>query len=470
MRGKTVLTVVTVVAAALFALSATAMAEPNSITVPNFGFEDRVFGPDGWDEVNSADSWGYFNEGIDSGIWRPVSAFTGGVPEGYNIGFADVYESDSGPGGLAQVLAETFDPNQVYTLTVEVADPGYYEYAGYIIQLAAGGTQLGGGTKVTGGEVLAQDDNTLTVSKRFVTSTVTYYPDEVHGHLAGQPLQIRLLSKVPGTGLSEPCFDWVRLTREDATHLPVRNPSPGYAQELIPSTDLTLSWTNADSMDDPPGDVYVKVYWGTDPESLTRIFPAGGGNPKPEVADQVNVGVNPEGTYYWQVESWTAGVDSGQPNQTGPVWRYEIVDAPPSVEINTPDMNTWIDQGIPLAGTVDDDGGSTINYLWTADPAADVVIANETTLTPTFEHTGSTTGEPTTVTLTFAATDAKGTATDTMTIDVYSDACAASRLGGGLSADTDIAGDNCTTGLEDLALALAAWLDDTQLTTPIAKP
>ncbi len=449
------------------ALSLSAAADPNSITVPNFGFEDRVFGPDGWDEVNSADSWGYFNEGIDSGIWRPLaSAFTGGVPEGYNIGYADVYAGASGPSGLAQVLVETFEPNQVYTLTVEVGDPGYYDYAGYIIQLAAGGTQLGGGTQVTGGEVLAQDDNTLRVSKKFATSTVTYYPEEAHGHLAGQPLQIRLLSKVHATGLSEPCFDWVRLTKEYGADLPVRFPYPSYGQVLIPSTDVTLSWTNADSTVDPPGDVYVEVYWGTDPASLTKIFPLSG---KPAVASSVNVGVYPEGTYYWQVESWTAGTNNGQPDQTGPVWYYDIVDVPPSVEINTPDMNTWSGQGVPLAATVDDDGGSTINYLWTTDPAGGVSFDDDTAIDPTVTITGLI-GDPNTVTLTFAATDDKGTATDTMTIDVYSDACAASRIGGGLSADTDITGDTCKTDLEDLALALAAWLDDSKLTTPIAKP
>lgn len=466
---KTKLLLMLAAAAALFALSATAgAADPCSITVLNFGFESRVFADDGYGGMNSGDSWGYFTIDGYGGIWRPLaSAFGGGVPEGDNIGFADVYEGATGPGGLAQVLIDTFEPNQVYTLTVEVGNSGYYEWAGYIIQLVAGGTQAGGATEVTGGEVLAQDDNTLEVrSGKFLTSTTTYYPDGAHGHLAGLPLQIRLLGKIPLSGLNEPCFDWVRLTKEDATYLPVRDPSPSYGQELIPSTDVTLSWTNADSTDDPPGDVYVEVYWGTDPAGLTKIFPLSG---KPAVASSVNVGVNPEGTYYWQVESWTEGTNNGPSDQTGAVWYYDIVDLPPSVEINTPDMNTWLDQGVPLAATVDDDGGSTINYLWTAEPADGVSFDDDTAIDPTVTITGLI-GNPNTVTLTFAATDDKATATDTMTIDVYSDACAATRLAMALWPDTDITGDTCKTDLEDLALALAAWLDGSKLTTPIAKP
>jgi hypothetical protein len=288
----------------------------------------------------------------------------------------------------------------------------------------------------------------------------------VHGHLEGEPLQIRLLGKVPDTGLNEPCFDWVRLEKQDAGALPVRLPDPSYGQELIPTTDVTLSWTNADSTDDPPGPVYVKVWWGTDPGSLAQILPVSG---KPVEADNVNVGVNPEATYYWQVESWTEGTNNGPSDQMGQMWRYNIVDQLPSVEINTPDMNTWLGQKVSLSATVVDDGGSAINYLWTADPAGGVSFDDDTAEDTNVTITGPV-GDPDTFTLTFAATDGKGTATDTMTIDVYSDACAATRLAKALRPDTDITGDTCKTDLEDLALALVAWLDDTQLTTPVVKP
>jgi hypothetical protein len=59
---------------------------------------------------------------------------------------------------------------------------------------------------------------------------------------------------------------------------------------------------------------------------------------------------------------------------------------------------------------------------------------------------------------------------DTMTIDVYDDACKAT-LGAGLAADnpTDLNRD-CVTGLEDIAVMALAWLVDNSLTAPVAKP
>jgi len=58
---------------------------------------------------------------------------------------------------------------------------------------------------------------------------------------------------------------------------------------------------------------------------------------------------------------------------------------------------------------------------------------------------------------------------DTMTIDVYDDACKAA-IGKGLAADnpTDIDG-NCITGLADFAVMATKWLTDNALTAPVAK-
>jgi hypothetical protein len=59
--------------------------------------------------------------------------------------------------------------------------------------------------------------------------------------------------------------------------------------------------------------------------------------------------------------------------------------------------------------------------------------------------------------------------TDTMTIDVYDDACKAA-IGKGLAADNpgDFDG-NCVTDFEDLALMATKWLDDTGLAGPQPK-
>jgi len=81
------------------------------------------------------------------------------------------------------------------------------------------------------------------------------------------------------------------------------------------------------------------------------------------------------------------------------------------------------------------------------------------------------TPDPYAVTLTLTVNDGENPpVTDTMTIDVYDDACEATRLGMSLAANnaTDINGD-CKTSLEDLAEIAARWLNDTGLAEPQPK-
>ena len=77
------------------------------------------------------------------------------------------------------------------------------------------------------------------------------------------------------------------------------------------------------------------------------------------------------------------------------------------------------------------------------------------------------TPDPYTVTLTLAVDDVYK---DTMTIDVYDDACEAARIGKGLAADNpgDFDG-NCITDANDLAELATKWLNDTGLTGPVVK-
>ncbi|MCK4293917.1 MAG: hypothetical protein KAY65_12020, partial [Planctomycetes bacterium] len=79
--------------------------------------------------------------------------------------------------------------------------------------------------------------------------------------------------------------------------------------------------------------------------------------------------------------------------------------------------------------------------------------------------------DPYAVKLTLTVNDGENPpVTDTMTIDVYDDACKAARLGMGLAANNpgDFDG-NCITDFEDLAVMTTKWLNDTGLTEPIPK-
>ena len=70
---------------------------------------------------------------------------------------------------------------------------------------------------MTGGTLLAEDDNLLTIAAgTFETSTVTYTYDPAHAGLLGEPLQIRLLAYAASDEVE---FDDVKLdvTPEPAT-------------------------------------------------------------------------------------------------------------------------------------------------------------------------------------------------------------------------------------------------------------
>ncbi|MCK4294657.1 MAG: PEP-CTERM sorting domain-containing protein [Planctomycetes bacterium] len=210
-RGKTVLTVV---AAALFALSASAGAA--GITIVNPGFEDPVLAEDDytWGDVPGWTLVGGEATGIEgSGVWNVTLADFDPViaPEGENVLFTE-YLPEGIAKGAAQVLTETFAADTDYTLTAEVGNSNYYYFSGYSVQLLAGGT------------VIAEDNDTVWPGyKKWATSTVQYTYDPADAALVGQPLEIRLL----GLGLdkdSPPAgevvgveFDAVSLIPEPAT-------------------------------------------------------------------------------------------------------------------------------------------------------------------------------------------------------------------------------------------------------------
>jgi hypothetical protein len=155
--------------------------EPVTIPIPNAGFEDPVLAEDDWTWLD-VPSWTWMG-GEGPGIWHvTISDFDPVVaPEGQNILYTENAVGDAG--GVAQVLSETFEANTNYTLTAEVGNSYYYYFAGYSVQLLAGGT------------VIAEDNDTLWPEyKMWATSTVQYTYDLADSALVGQPLEIRLLN------------------------------------------------------------------------------------------------------------------------------------------------------------------------------------------------------------------------------------------------------------------------------------
>ena len=155
--------------------------EPVTIPVPNAGFEDPVLAEDDWTWLD-VPGWTWVG-GEGPGIWHVTSADFDPVvaPEGQNVLYTENAVGDAG--GVTQVLTETFAANTDYTLTAEVGNSWYYYFAGYSVQLLAGGT------------VIAEDNDTLWPDyMKWATSTVQYSYDSADSALVGQPLEIRLLN------------------------------------------------------------------------------------------------------------------------------------------------------------------------------------------------------------------------------------------------------------------------------------
>jgi hypothetical protein len=154
-----------------------------------------------------------------------------------------------------------------------------------------------------------------------------------------------------------------------------------------------------------------------------------------------------------------------------------VVDDPnlPTVDAGD-DMITWSDEPVTLAPTVvNNDPGvpqAALTYAWSADtpPAGvtvkfDPIAANDPT--PKVTITKPADGVPATVTLTLAVNNVgseKDDVEDTMTIDVYDDACKAAKGIGTVKYDSTDLNQDCITDFEDFALMATAWLYDYTIT------
>jgi arylsulfatase A-like enzyme len=140
------------------------------------------------------------------------------------------------------------------------------------------------------------------------------------------------------------------------------------------------------------------------------------------------------------------------------------------------DMITWSGEPVQLTPTVVNINGGAppagLIYAWSADPDAGVVFSATDVQAPTVTITKAA-GDPLSVTLTLSVSDGVTAwpLVDTVTIDVYDDACQAA-IGKGLRAENrgDIDG-NCKTNLEDLAELAQKWMtESTGLPGPVPKP
>jgi hypothetical protein len=255
------------------------------------------------------------------------------------------------------------------------------------------------------------------------------------------------------------------------------DPSPADGAYAYPDSELELSWTNLEpnSPSDPP--VYVDVWFGTDPNKPSATYDFNKIADAVENANSVTVNASVLRTYYWQVNSYMDGdpnvVDyftSSEPNMIeGPVWNFQTVsDAPVSVNAGD-DVVTWSGQAVQLDGTVVDDGASTVNLTWSAEPSDGVVFdPNEFAEDPIVTITKAT-DNPSGVLLTLSGQDAVSSDEDNMWIHVYDTACLAA-IAEGAELEPGDFDEDCDVDIEDLRVTAEEWLDDYTLTGPVPKP
>lgn len=208
------------------ALSGGALAtQPVAIT--NAGFELPVL-TNGSISSGAIPGWSAFNSGVIAVLNPTVSDLSGEAPEGENVGLVT---SGTTEDGFTQTLAATFQAGADYLLTAKVANTKFsLGFPGYRIQLLAGAT------------VLAEDNNSQAIAEDgVITATANYTYNPANAGLAGQPLEIRLLSKGLA-GSQEVAFDDVRLTATLAD--PAANAGGPY-EVAIPDGTLSLNGSNS---------------------------------------------------------------------------------------------------------------------------------------------------------------------------------------------------------------------------------
>ncbi len=236
-----------------------------SPTIVNSGFEDVVLQDGGFTVAQPIPGWQVYDPnnlfttpgfGSNYATLNPQTISYANEATLGNVS-ASYLENPIGSGeaGLSQTLPDLLTAGKTYTLRVKVGNPLPDEFTGtgfpgYAVQLLAGG------------KLLAEDRNTKIVDEgAFITSTVTYQPAANDVNL-GQPLEIRLLNILQGTG-REVNFNDVSL---DVSIPDILN--PGFESPSIPADTVAINQTPGWSLYNP-----YNVVDGND-DSSTATFHA----------------------------------------------------------------------------------------------------------------------------------------------------------------------------------------------------
>lgn len=247
---------------------------------------------------------------------------------------------------------------------------------------------------------------------------------------------------------------------------------PDGSAEIPGQTSVDLTWTPGND----PNTTGQTLYYVVSNSLDVSAYLSAAGIGLSGTVETYNVGTMDYDQYLiWRVDTVIDGV-----LYTGTTYvvMTESADVTPVVEAGSSYI-TWLGN-LPqtLAGTVDDFGeGDILNagVVWSiiSGPAGSASITKTSTdpLNPAAEFTTDTAGD---YVIELAAADDGGsqgaqTGTDTLTIRVARDACAAKQLDDpGYNVFDELGNQNCIVDLPDLAAMAAQWMDDISLTAPVA--
>ncbi|MHC4499169.1 MAG: hypothetical protein ACYS21_08680 [Planctomycetota bacterium] len=259
-----------------------------------------------------------------------------------------------------------------------------------------------------------------------------------------------------GYGTLQLDYDVTNSGKTTLKALHILNPNPADGSTVSAGLNQ-LQWTLPEP-NVPGGVVTCDVYFGTDSnvEANPKVVTG-------QAVESVSVTLAPLTTYYWAFDLYDSSISTTDPFHLSPVFTFNTMNMAPVVDAGE-DIDTWLDNGprvVQLDGVVSDEGGGPgpATLLWTViaepdelNPAqiSDPLVANPTV----------TVIEPGTYTLQLEAGDGEFTATDTMQIVLYPDACEHAKNQEGFELIPGDINEDCIVNELDLAILEEHWLQE----------
>ncbi len=241
-------------------------------------------------------------------------------------------------------------------------------------------------------------------------------------------------------------------------------PTPADGGFVLPVVPLTLSWLLPAPIEDDA--ISVNVIWGTDAAGNGGT-PILTGAPDALTVD-VTTALAETTIYYWKIVATDPVTDAGTPVVYESAVFSVSTNREPEIAANSM-VYQWLEEGTRTVGITSDvndlDGIALHTYTWSSDPAGVTFSPNGTNDANDTDATFTTAGE---YTLQVEVNDNdEHFITNTVTVTVYADGCAAVTNEGGYdAAAARERGDfnhNCEADLWDLQQLALVWLESKAL-------